>query len=158
MALGANDQMIAKNDERSQDDAMFKAMHQPRVELVGSNPDWQSSLAGPGQAPVSSTDPQKLAESMASTMFGWTGSEWNALYDLVNRESGWNPDADNPSSSAAGLFQKMTNLHGPLEPTLEGQISWGLNYIHDRYGTPSAALDHWLKAVPINGQDVGHWY
>jgi hypothetical protein len=71
---------------------------------------------------------------------GWTGAEWDALYELVKRESSWNPNAANPSSSARGLFQKMTSIHGPIEPTYQGQVAWGLNYIKDRYGTPSAAL------------------
>jgi hypothetical protein len=97
-------------------------------------------------------------KNIAAQQFGWSGAEWDALYGLVQRESGWNPAAANPSSSARGLFQKMINMHGPIESTVEGQAAWGLNYIKQRYGTPSAALNHWLSRVPINGQDVGNWY
>src|SRR5690606_16773518 len=56
-----------------------------------------------------------------------------------------------PNSSAAGLFQKMTSIHGPLESTIAGQARWGLNYIKDRYGSPSAALRAWMSRSP-------HWY
>lgn len=73
--------------------------------------------------------------------FGWNESELPALVELWNRESGWNPDADNPVSSAAGIAQKMTSIHGAVEPTPQGQILWGLKYILDRYGSPSAALN-----------------
>ena len=90
--------------------------------------------------------------------YGWSSSEASALIDLVQKESGWNPAADNPNSNAAGLFQKITSLHGPLEKTWQEQIRWGLDYIKRRYGTPSAALAHWLARKPINGRDVGHWY
>lgn len=73
--------------------------------------------------------------------YGWDQGELNALIELWMRESGWNPQADNPTSSAAGIAQKMTSIHGALEPTPQGQIDWGLEYIVDRYGSPSAALN-----------------
>lgn len=106
-------------------------------------------------------DPGQVAnevKQIAASQYGWTGAEWDALYGLVQRESGWNPAAANPSSSARGLFQKMINMHGPIESTVAGQAAWGLNYIKQRYGTPSAALNFWLSRAPINGQDVGNWY
>ena len=76
--------------------------------------------------------------------YGWDkGAEWNALDWVISHESGWNPNADNPTSSAAGLFQKMTSIHGPLEKTVVGQAKWGLNYIADRYGDPIGAERFW---------------
>ena len=72
--------------------------------------------------------------------FGWdSGDQWTALSQLINKESSWNPNAANPSSSARGLFQKMTSIHGPVESTAGGQANWGLNYIKRSYGTPAAA-------------------
>uniref|UniRef100_UPI0025DF5EE4 aggregation-promoting factor C-terminal-like domain-containing protein n=1 Tax=uncultured Deinococcus sp. TaxID=158789 RepID=UPI0025DF5EE4 len=72
---------------------------------------------------------------------GWdTGPQWdNGIFPLVAKESGWNPNAANPTSSARGLFQKMTSIHGPIEPTPAGQAAWGLNYIKQTYGDPVAA-------------------
>ncbi|MEU7814133.1 NlpC/P60 family protein [Pseudonocardia sp. NPDC049154] len=73
--------------------------------------------------------------------YGWnTGAQWAALDRLIQKESSWNPNARNPRSSAAGLFQKMQSIHGPVEPTPGGQALWGLNYIRGRYGDPIAAL------------------
>lgn len=109
-------------------------------------------------APGNVNQTQAIVRDMAAKQFGWTGAEWDALYGLVQRESGWNPAAANPTSAARGLFQKMINMHGPIESTVEGQAAWGLNYIRQRYGSPSRALAHWLARVPINGQDVGNWY
>ena len=86
---------------------------------------------------------QKIVQTMAAAR-GWgDGAEWNALSTIIQRESGWDPNAKNPGSSAAGLFQKMTSLHGPLESTVGGQTTWGLNYIKDRYGDPIKALNFW---------------
>jgi len=84
--------------------------------------------------------------------YGWDqGAEWDALYQLVSHESGWDPNAANPSSSARGLFQKLTGTNGPLENTVAGQAQWGLGYIKQRYGTPSNAWAQWLSRSP-------HWY
>lgn len=109
-------------------------------------------------APGNVNQTQSIVKNIAAQQFGWTGAEWDALYGLVQRESGWNPSAANPTSAARGLFQKMINMHGPIESTVEGQAAWGLNYIKQRYGSPSRALAHWLARVPINGKDVGNWY
>lgn len=108
-------------------------------------------------APGNINQVQSTVRNMAAQM-GWTGGEWDALYRLVMNESGWRPNAANPTSSARGLFQKMINLHGPIESTVEGQARWGLDYIRRRYGSPSRALAHWQARVPIGGRDVGHWY
>lgn len=76
--------------------------------------------------------------------YGWgSGPEWEALSRIIHDESGWDPNAANPNSSARGLFQKMTSIHGPVEPTAAGQAEWGLNYIRGRYGTPTAARRFW---------------
>ena len=84
--------------------------------------------------------------------FGWgSGAQWNALSTLIGHESGWNPSAANPTSSARGLFQKLTSMNGPIESTVAGQAMWGLNYIRGRYGSPASAWSAWLSRSP-------HWY
>lgn len=121
---------------------------------VGGNIPPTGQMPAPGN--VNQT--QSIVRDIAAKQYGWTGPEWDALYGLVQRESGWNPAAANPSSAARGLFQKMIDMHGPIEPTVEGQAAWGLNYIRQRYGSPSRALAFWLSRQPINGKDVGNWY
>lgn len=83
---------------------------------------------------------QKYALKKLVEKYGLDPSEIGPLIELWNRESGWNPAADNPTSSAAGIAQKMTSIHGALEPTWQGQIDWGLDYIIGRYHSPSQAL------------------
>ena len=108
-----------------------------------------------------SAGPQQLAQRMAASR-GWSGGEWNALKDLVQRESGWKPTAANPTSSAYGLFQFLDSTRANYglakNASVEQQIDAGLRYISDRYKTPSGALNHWLARKPINGRDVGNWY
>lgn len=87
--------------------------------------------------------------------FGWGGgAEWDAIKRIIHKESTWDPGAANPGSTARGLFQKMTSLYGPVEPTPAGQAAWGLNYIRGRYGTPTAA---WAFHQSHGHYDSGGW-
>lgn len=93
----------------------------------------------------------RLGKAMAARQ-GWTGSQWDALRQLWMRESGWRTNADNPTSSAYGIPQALTQLHGLGQAYMRNpqvQIAWGLNYIKDRYGNPNKAWDFWQK---------NHWY
>lgn len=80
-----------------------------------------------------------LGRIMAAS-YGWTGYEWEALYALWNHESGWSQYANNPTSDACGIPQRMNDCAEGHDPRV--QIAWGLKYIKGRYGSPSAALAH----------------
>ena len=90
-----------------------------------------------------------LGKTMAAAK-GWTGSNWQALAQLWSKESGWNERADNPSSDAYGIPQslpgsKMASAGADWATNPATQIKWGLGYIKDRYGDPSAAWAHSVK-------------
>lgn len=77
--------------------------------------------------------------------YGWTGAQWSALSRLWDKESNWNHRAKNPSSGAYGIPQslpasKMASAGADWQTNPGTQIAWGLKYIKDRYGSPSAAL------------------
>jgi hypothetical protein len=98
-------------------------------------------------APVTASGNVAMGKLLAAT-YGWSsGDEWNALYDLWERESGWNNLADNASSGAYGIPQalpasKMGAAANPPVSSASAQILWGLSYIKDTYGTPEAAWSH----------------
>jgi hypothetical protein len=113
---------------------------QPTPEPAG---DASTALAG-NVTPMGSSDLRGLVMDLAKS-HGWhTGNEWNSLVELLNRESSWNPAADNPSSTAYGLFQFLdstwagTGYQRSSDPRI--QTLAGLQYILNRYGSPSAAL------------------
>lgn len=85
----------------------------------------------------------ELGRQMAAAR-GWTGANWNALYLIWMRESGWNPRSVNRSSGACGIPQAYPCSKIPDKSTA-GQIKWGLDYIARRYGSPSAAWAHWQR-------------
>jgi TP901 family phage tail tape measure protein len=89
---------------------------------------------------------EQMAKQMVSQI--WGGGEWNSFDALEMSEAGWNPQALNPSSGAAGLAQALPPSKyppgawpyaGPKSAQL--QLEWMMGYIKDRYGTPSAAWD-----------------
>ena len=90
--------------------------------------------------------PQQIAMSMLAD-FGWSSSEFSCLDPLWERESGWNPYADNPISGAYGIPQalpgsKMASAGADWQSDAATQIRWGLGYIKATYGSPCGAWDH----------------
>jgi hypothetical protein len=104
--------------------------------------------AAPAQqpAPVSSGDARSIARSMLSG-FGWGEDQFGCLDSLWMRESGWSHTATNPSSGAYGIPQslpasKMASAGSDWQTNPATQISWGLGYISERYGSPCNAWAH----------------
>jgi hypothetical protein len=94
-----------------------------------------------GSEDLRSADPRALAQAMLPE-FGFSSSEFSCLDSLWEKESGWDPYAANPTSSAYGIPQALTQLHDlPADymTSAESQIRWGLGYIQDTYGTPCNA-------------------
>jgi hypothetical protein len=97
---------------------------------------------GPTGPLPAATGPYQAYAASLMAAYGWGPSEMAALIPLWMRESGWNPNARNPSSGAYGIPQALG--HGDIGSDPYGQIRWGLTYIKGRYGSPSAAWAHEL--------------
>lgn len=95
----------------------------------------------------------------AAAKRGWgQGSQWDALSWIIGKESSWNPRAQNPTSTAYGLFQFLngtwagTGIGKTSDPALQAEA--GMRYIASRYGTPLGAQGFWQR----NGwYDNGGW-
>lgn len=79
---------------------------------------------------------------------GWTEQDFQNLVLLWNRESGWRWNADNPTSDAYGIPQalpgsKMASAGSDWATNPKTQVDWGLKYIQQRYGSPTAAINFW---------------
>lgn len=71
----------------------------------------------------------------------WGIQEWGAFEELITRESGWNPYSVNASSGACGIPQALPCSKMNAEKwDYEAQIKWGIEYVANRYKTPSQAL------------------
>ena len=112
-------------------------------------------MGGGDPAPTNLSAMQALVRTVAAQR-GWgTGSQWDALYQLVQHESGFNPNAQNPTSTAYGLFQFLNSTWGSVGASKTsdpwGQTAAGLRYIANAYGSPAAAWSAWQSRSP-------HWY
>ena len=94
---------------------------------------------------------KQMAKQMLEAM-GW-GDQFGDLNWLLTRESGWNPNAQNPTSTAYGLFQFLNSTWGSVggsktsDPRM--QLEYGLKYIKQRYGDVRGARSFWQR---------NHWY
>jgi hypothetical protein len=91
-------------------------------------------------------NPKSVARLMVADR-GWSSSQFSCLDKLWTKESGWNYRAQNRSSGAYGIPQalpgrKMGSVADDWRTNAVTQITWGLKYIADRYGTPCGAWSH----------------
>lgn len=81
----------------------------------------------------------------------WGAGEWEATYNIVIHESGWNPNSWNKKSTACGIFQAkpctktVKNGYKDYYTNWKTQVNWGLDYIMYKYKTPSNAWKYWKK-------------
>lgn len=115
----------------------------------------KSSVGNINGAGVSNSSAEAALQSAAAKM-GWTGAQWQALYDVEMREAGFNTAAQNASSGAYGLAQFINGQseyasYGGNSGSAAGQAVGMVNYIKQRYGNPEAAWAHEL-CVPLSVQ------
>jgi hypothetical protein len=108
-----------------------------------------SATSGPARTStveLSAGDPRDIARALMG-QFGFGADQFGCLDSLWTRESNWNPGAHNGSSGAHGIPQalpgsKMASAGPNWENDPATQITWGLGYIQDRYGSPCGAWGH----------------
>jgi len=99
-----------------------------------------TAAAPPANPTAAETDAKNLLAS-----YGWDNTtQWACLYNLWERESGWNVYAENPYSGAYGIPQslpasKMAMFGSDYLTNPVTQIKWGLYYIKGTYSTPCGA-------------------
>jgi hypothetical protein len=99
------------------------------------------------------SDPKSVGRLLAADR-GWGSAQFACLDSLWTKESGWRMNANNGSSGAYGIPQalpgsKMASVGSDWASNPITQITWGLNYIAGRYGTPCSA---WAQSQAVN------WY
>jgi membrane protein involved in colicin uptake len=122
-----------------------------QADAAGDGSSWvpdSGSVASPSEA--------KAYASSVLGNYGWGGDQYGCLVTLWNGESGWRVNAYNDDSGAYGIPQalpasKMADVAPDWPTSAATQITWGLNYISDRYGSPCNALAFWNGKSP-------HWY
>ncbi|WP_323379226.1 transglycosylase SLT domain-containing protein [Streptomyces durbertensis] len=106
-----------------------------------------SAAQGAGAQSVSG--PRQAAQEIINDQ-----QQYTCFANIVERESGWDHTAQNPSSGAYGLVQalpgdKMASAGSDWQTNPATQIEWGVEYMKERYGSPCGAWSFWQQ---------NHWY
>ncbi|WP_420157650.1 transglycosylase SLT domain-containing protein [Nocardiopsis sp. CNT-189] len=118
-----------------------------KEEEKSSDDSSSSGSGGDSSSSAPSGDPKSIAKAMLGD-YGWGEDQFSGcLEPLWEKESNWNPQAQNPSSGAYGIPQslpgsKMASAGSDWQTNPATQIEWGLGYIKDRYGSPCEAWAH----------------
>ncbi|WP_106402976.1 aggregation-promoting factor C-terminal-like domain-containing protein [Actinocorallia populi] len=107
----------------------------------------------PAGPPVAPGTAQSIAKAMLPK-YGWKADgQYDCLYQLWNRESGWRTTAgrvDGPYGiPQANPGTKMSSAGPKWQTDAATQIRWGLGYVKGRYGSPCGAWAHF---------QANHWY
>ncbi|MDZ5621341.1 lytic transglycosylase domain-containing protein [Nocardioides sp. HM23] len=132
---GARLPVVSRNDRRGAADPAKQAAMSPT-----------EAAAVTESEQLSDSDPRDIARALMGD-FGFSQDQFGCLDSLWTRESNWNVYADNPTSSAYGIPQslpgeKMASAGSDWATNPVTQITWGLGYIRDRYGSPCSAWGH----------------
>ena len=105
-----------------------------------------AELAASKAVPAASGSPRQIAQATLGS-FGWSSSQFSCLDPLWEHESRWSVTAANPGSGAFGIPQalpgsRMASAGPDWQTSAATQITWGLRYIRDTYGSPCAAWSH----------------
>ncbi|KQS71568.1 hypothetical protein ASG41_19890 [Modestobacter sp. Leaf380] len=104
-----------------------------------------AQAAADAEAAAAAAGPAEFHD-YAMAQLGGDASQFSCLENLWGKESGWNPDAQNPTSTAYGIpqFLNSTWAGTGIAKTDNGfrQIDAGLIYIENRYGSPCGAWSH----------------
>jgi Transglycosylase SLT domain len=145
----------AKGTPTADETAVLKAAKEEAA-IAAASPSGQPSgtgtvpgsttIAGRGSGSASRTQNQQIVQLVASG-YGWgSGQQWTCLVNVLNAESGFDNTAQNPTSTAYGMFQFLDSTWAGVggtktsDPTKQAQ--YGCAYIKARYGTPCAAWAH----------------
>jgi hypothetical protein len=109
----------------------------------------KASGAVPGATGRSTAEIKQLAQQIYQQA-GLPPGDWGIFDQLITRESGWNPTAQNPKSTAFGLGQFLdttwAGVGGSKTSDPAKQLALTMAYIKQRYGSPAAAWQHELSA------------
>jgi hypothetical protein len=127
-----------------------KAAAEKAEKLAKEKAEAKSAAANSGSSsssfPVQSSYTVAQIQSMAASMV--PSGQFQCFSNIVDHESSWNYRAVNASSGAYGLFQalpgsKMSSVGSDWQTNPKTQITWGLQYMNGRYGSPCEAWTFW---------------
>jgi len=126
------------------DEAARVAAEQAAAQAAAAKAQAEAAAARPGQGTSAASAPAGSYQDYARNKVG--AGQFSCLENLWGKESRWNPNAQNPNSSAYGIPQLLDSTWAGtgIAKTSDGyrQIDAGLVYIDRAYGSPCGAWSH----------------
>jgi SLT domain-containing protein len=90
------------------------------------------------------TNPRAIAKQILKNKYDYGSSQYRCFNNIIIRESNWDINATNASSGAYGIPQalpgtKMASVGDDWRTNPATQITWAIEYMKDRYGSPCSA-------------------
>lgn len=127
-------------------DSLIDATEKAEAERAAAEQAAAEKAAAEAAKPKGGTRAQnkELGRQLALDLYGWGADQFTCYDNIIMRESLWDQHADNPTSSAYGIPQalpgkRMASEGADWKTNPATQITWGLKYVKDRYGTPCKA-------------------
>ncbi|MFJ5221742.1 transglycosylase SLT domain-containing protein [Streptomyces sp. NPDC088400] len=145
-AKDAKSKKAAADDKAEQERLDKERAEQAKKDAERASRDEVRSSSSSGsfaqQSSYTVADVQSIARQIVPA------DQFQCFSNIVNHESTWNYQAENPSSGAYGLVQalpasKMSSAGADWRTNPATQIKWGLNYMNDRYDSPCGAWSFW---------------
>ncbi len=136
----------AKAEARKKAVTRAQARHEAAEQAKKAERERERKQAASRSAERSAAAPSGSPKAIARQIIG-SESQFQCFSNIVERESGWNVHASNPSG-AYGLVQalpgsKMASAGPDWRNSAATQVKWGLGYMKDRYGSPCGAWSFW---------------
>jgi hypothetical protein len=145
-AAAQQQQQAAVQAELDRQKAEAEAAAQAAAQQAAAQQAAQQQAAQQQAAAAAAPASSGSFQDYALQKLGGDQSQFSCLESLWGKESGWNPNAQNPSSTAYGIpqFLNSTWASTGIAKTSDGyrQIDAGLVYIDSRYGSPCGAWSH----------------
>ena len=142
----AAEEAARKAAEEAAEEAARVEAERAAAEEAARAAEAEAAEAAPGEGTSAPVAPAGSYQEYAMGKLGGNASEFSCLESLWGKESGWNPNAQNPTSTAYGIpqFLDSTWAGTGIAKTSDGyrQIDAGLIYINNRYGSPCGAWAH----------------
>ncbi|MEX5721020.1 transglycosylase SLT domain-containing protein [Geodermatophilus maliterrae] len=144
-ARRAAEEEAARAAAEAQAAAEAEAAERAAAEQEAATAPASAPAAAPASASAAAPASRGSFKDYALSKVG-SAEQFSCLESLWGKESGWNPNAQNPTSTAYGIpqFLDSTWASTGIAKTSDGyrQIDAGLIYIEERYGSPCAAWAH----------------
>lgn len=90
------------------------------------------------------TDPRSIAKQILKNKYDYGSDQYECFNNIIIRESNWDIHATNASSGAYGIPQslpgsKMASVGSDWRTNPATQITWGIEYMKNTYGSPCSA-------------------